>query len=92
MSFFGFSSESAAFTAADRAQLIRLEQKLDLLLAHFGIEVPELTPPTSLSPEVQALARDPASKIQAIALYRQQTGSSLAAAKAAIENFARYGQ
>jgi len=41
----------------------------------------------SISEEVQRLARDPAQKIEAIKLYREQTGLGLAEAKADIENF-----
>lgn len=41
----------------------------------------------SLSEEVQRLARDPAKKIEAIKLHREQTGLGLAEAKADIENF-----
>lgn len=90
MSLFGFSGDSSTFTGADRAQLIRIEQKLDLILQHLGLALPEQTP-SGLSPEVQALCRDPNNKIQAIARYRQETGCSLVEAKAAVERFMTYG-
>ena len=68
-------------------QLKLLEQKLDALLKHEGIEPPPL-PPSGLSPEVERLASDPTTKIAAIKLYRQQNpGVGLAEAKAKIEEF-----
>ncbi len=61
----------------------RLERKLDALLKHHGIE-----PPSGLSPEVQQLARDPAKKIAAIKLHREDhPGLGLAEAKADVEDF-----
>jgi ribosomal protein L7/L12 len=46
-------------------------------------DVPEL------SPEVQELARDPRRRIQAVRRHREQTGLSLADAKADIEDYYR---
>jgi len=68
-------------------QLNSLQQKMDALLKHQGVELPQ--PPSSgLSPEVERLASDPSTKIQAIKLYRQQTpGLGLAEAKTKIEAF-----
>jgi ribosomal protein L7/L12 len=43
----------------------------------------------SMSEEVQRLARDPAQKIAAIKLHREQTGLGLAEAKANIEDFTK---
>ena len=43
----------------------------------------------SMSEEVQRLARDPAQRIEAIKLHREQTGLGLAEAKADIENFTK---
>ena len=89
----------AAYTARQRIdlgrleqQLNRLEQKLDSLLKHQGIELPP-PPPSGLSPEVERLASDPNTKIQAIKLYRDQNpGVGLAEAKAKIEAFFKRGQ
>jgi hypothetical protein len=68
-------------------QLKVLEQKLDALLKHEGIEPPP-PPPSGFSPEVEQLARDPGKKIAAIKLYREQNpGVGLAEAKAKIEEF-----
>ena len=65
-----------------RLALRRVEHKLDALLKHQGLELP-----CSMSPEVQRLACNPRQKIAAIKLHRQQTGLSLAEAKAEVEKF-----
>ena len=65
-----------------RLNLRRVESKLDAILQHHGI-----ASPSKLSPEVQRLASDPNQKIAAIKLHRQQTGVSLAEAKAEVEEF-----
>ena len=68
-------------------RLRSVEQKLDALLKHEGIE-PLPPPPSGLSPEVERVARDPSKKIEAIKLYRQENpGVGLAEAKAKIEEF-----
>jgi hypothetical protein len=70
--------------ARQRISLRRLEDKLDALLKHHGIELP-----SRLSPEVQRLAKDPSQKIAAIKLHREQNpGLGLAEAKKEIEDFA----
>jgi hypothetical protein len=63
-SLFGSSGVGSGqhFTRMDRAQLIRLEKKVDLILKHLGLEYIDTMPPCPLSPEVQALARDPLRK------------------------------
>ncbi len=65
-----------------RLALRRVERKVDALLKHQGVELP-----CPLSPEVQKLARDSGQKIAAIRLHREQTGLSLAEAKAEVEAF-----
>jgi ribosomal protein L7/L12 len=94
MGLFDALSDSSryAFTGADRAQLVRLERKVDLILAHLGIDYVETTPPCRLSPEVQAVARIPGQKIFAIKLYREQTGVGLKEAKDAVEAFMETGR
>ena len=68
-------------------RLKSVEQKLDALLKHEGIEPPP-PPPSGLSPEVEQLARDPSKKIAAIKLHRKENpGVGLAEAKAKIEEF-----
>ena len=71
-------------------QLGTLEVKLDALLKHQGVELPSPPPlpPSGLSPEVERMALDPAMKIAAIKLYREQNpGSGLAEAKDKVEAF-----
>jgi ribosomal protein L7/L12 len=73
-------------------RLKSVEQKLDALLKHEGIEPPP-PPASGLSPEVERLARDPSKKIAAIKLYREENpGVGLAEAKAKIEEFAEGGR
>ena len=66
-----------------QARLQRTESKLDALLKHF-----ELVPENYLTPSEQviALAKNPATRIQAIKAYRQQTGLGLKEAKEVIDN------
>jgi len=68
-------------------QMRELQNKLDALLEHHGVEMPS-PPPSDLSPEVQFLAKDPDQKIAAIKLYREEhPGVGLAEAKTKIEEF-----
>lgn len=68
-----------------RAQLDRIEQKLDLLLRVQGIATPEPSPPVQdHTQEYKQLLRR-GQKIQAIKLYRERTGVGLREAKEAIE-------
>jgi hypothetical protein len=66
------------------SRMRRLEHKLNLLLQHQGVDVLE---GITLSDRVKDLARDPSRKIEAIKLYREETGVGLADAKSAIEAF-----
>ena len=79
----------AIFPAAppDVKHLLRLEQKLDLLMSHFGIEVPDPATAAGLSAEVRQLADDRRKKIEAIKLHREQTGLTLKEAKDAVEAY-----
>jgi Ribosomal protein L7/L12 C-terminal domain len=65
----------------------RLEAKVDLILGHFGLEYKDPATPAGLSEEVKALAENPADKIAAIALHREQTGLGLKEAKDAVESY-----
>ncbi|AXB43409.1 ribosomal protein L7/L12 [Amycolatopsis albispora] len=74
----GFTATDARADRLDR-RLARIEEKLDALMAHQGIELPE--------PEfddVRALL-DEGKKIQAIKVYRERTGAGLREAKEAVE-------
>jgi hypothetical protein len=64
-------------------QLRRLERKLDLILAHLGIEYKE---DDQLPPEARELA-DRGEKIAAIKAFRERTGADLAEAKRAVESY-----
>jgi hypothetical protein len=68
-------------------QVRELQRKLDALLKHEGVELPQ-PPPSGLSPEVEQLASLPDTKIAAIKLYRDQNpGTGLREAKERIEAF-----
>jgi hypothetical protein len=77
----------ARFQPSDAARLRRLEAKMDLILKHLGIEYKDPATPGGLSEEVKALADDPARKIAAIKLHREQTGLGLKEAKDAVEAY-----
>ncbi len=67
-----------------QARLSRVEQKLNVLLHQFNID---LTQGLGLSDRVKELAADPSRKIEAIKAYRAETGASLADAKLAVETY-----
>ncbi|MFJ9390406.1 ribosomal protein L7/L12 [Nocardioides sp. NPDC101246] len=72
---------SATKTRTDLTRrLNRLEDKVDLLLKHAGVE----EPPLPRQDEVLALVRE-GKKIEAIKVYREATGVGLAEAKRAVE-------
>jgi ribosomal protein L7/L12 len=73
------SLATAARTGSDR-RLVRLERKVDLILAHLGLD-----PNQGVNPEVMELMKS-GNKIQAIKLYRQQTGVGLKEAKDYVES------
>jgi hypothetical protein len=67
------------------ARLRGIEQKLNALLRHHGVDpMPSHLP---LSERVKELAADPRRKIEAIKVYREETGVGLAEAKDAVEAF-----
>lgn len=79
----GTAAARANFSSANRDRLARVEQKLDLLLTHAGLDY---TPPAKAA--WQALADDgPARKIAAIRAYREETGAGLAEAKQTVEDY-----
>jgi ribosomal protein L7/L12 len=80
----------SAFTIVQRLdailrQLELLQRKADLALTHLGIQPPPYHSP--LSERVKELAANPAQKIQAIKVYREETGASLKDAKDAIDKW-----
>jgi ribosomal protein L7/L12 len=71
------------FGPANRDRFVRVEQKLDLLLTHAGLDY---TPAPKAA--WQALADEgPARKIAAIKAYREEYGGGLAEAKRAVEEY-----
>jgi ribosomal protein L7/L12 len=78
----GRAAASAYLPPAERDKLQRVEQKLDLILAHLGIDY---VPPSKAS--WQELADDPKQKINAIRAYREEHGVGLAEAKKAVEDY-----
>lgn len=73
----------------NEARIKRIDQNtyrtkiyLKLIMERLEIEVP-----SRLSERIQAIALDPRNKIEAIKLYRQETGASLLEAKDVIEDF-----
>lgn len=72
-------------------RLLELNQKVDHLYEHLGIEPPAPQQPSmDVSPEVLELARG-GKLIEAIKLYRDQTNADLATAKAVVERAAGGG-
>ena len=67
-----------------RFTLIRVEQKLNRVMATLKVEPGG---PVPLSERVKEAARDPARKIEAIRLLREESGLGLAEAKAAVEAY-----
>lgn len=79
----GTAAARSYFRPADRERLARVEQKIDLLLTHSGLDY---TPPAKAA--WQALADEgPTRKIAAIKAYREETGAGLAEAKQAVEDY-----
>ena len=65
-------------------RLKQLDRRLSLILKHLNIDP---LAEVQLSERVQALARDPSRKVEALKAYRQETGAGLREAKEAIEAF-----
>jgi hypothetical protein len=72
------------FHASMTARLRGIERKLNALLRHHGVDPTQGLP---LSDRVRQLAADPSTKIEAIKVYREETGAGLAEAKEVIEAF-----
>lgn len=60
----------------------RLERRVDLLIRAAGLN---LVDHVNLSDRVKEIAQDPSRKIEAIRVYREETGCGLAEAKDAVE-------
>ena len=77
----------SGFQPSQAARMRRIEAKLDLILRELNLDYKDPATPDGLSEEVKALADDPARKIAAIKLLREQTGIGLKEAKDAIEAY-----
>jgi ribosomal protein L7/L12 len=86
---FWFSS-SAGLSPAQAARLVRVEQKLDLILKHLGVVADTASPdprdPSRWPNEILGPA-DAGRKIDAIKAHRELFGSSLVEAKDAVEAY-----
>jgi hypothetical protein len=67
-------------SSADSATLKRLERKVDLILSHLGLDFHQ-----GIDSRLRDL-RDAGQKIEAIKLYREQTGVGLKDAKDYVES------
>ncbi len=67
-----------------KARVARIERKVNALLRHHGVDLTQGMP---LSERVKQLANDPSHKIEAIKVYREETGAGLAEAKDAVEAY-----
>ncbi len=75
-------------TARSQAEsLRRLERKVDLILRSQDLVYIDHVGPQGLSQEARSLADDPAKKILAIKLLREQSGMSLKAAKETVDRY-----
>lgn len=79
----GAAAARSLFGPDDRDRLARVEQKLDLLLTHAGLDY---TPPVK-STWQGLVDQGPARKIDAIKTYREETGAGLAEAKRVVEEY-----
>jgi len=75
---------SQAYFAGPTVEQLRMQRQLDAIMKHLGLSEPPVSRPGALSPQVAALLAA-GRKIDAIKLYRQETGDGLKAAKAAVE-------
>lgn len=73
---------ASAFAVVALARAAAVQRRFDMLVQGLDLD---LTERLKLSDRVKELAADPARKIEAIRTYREETGSDLATAKAAVE-------
>ncbi|OYN85256.1 ribosomal L7/L12 family protein [Parenemella sanctibonifatiensis] len=78
-----FGSSDREELAALRRQVATQQQMIQLLAAHVGVDL-AMMDPYALSAEVRALVAQ-GKKIEAIKVYRQETGVGLAEAKRRVE-------
>ena len=71
------------------SKMTHLERNVYLILRHLNIDPTRPPKPEEMSDRVKELARDPARKIEAIKVFRDETGAGLAEAKEAVEYYIR---
>jgi ribosomal protein L7/L12 len=71
-------------------ELKRRVAELERIIQHMSPDVPPPPPQPQVDPEILRLIRED-KKIQAIKLYREQTGAGLAEAKMAVEDIESMG-
>jgi ribosomal protein L7/L12 len=76
---FILTSYAVGFFVTHARRLRDVERKLDLIIAHLGIDpmTPMTTTTVTPSSLVVSLAADPKQRIAALKAYRQQTGAGL---------------
>jgi ribosomal protein L7/L12 len=72
------------YFAAPTPEQLRMQRQLDAIMKNLGLVEPPASRPGALSSQVAALIAA-GRKIEAIKLYRQETGEGLKQAKAAVE-------
>ena len=86
MLLLGYGTAYGLLRPADRARLARIERKLDLLLTHLQVAVPDPATAAGLSEDVRRLAAA-GRKMAAIRLHRRQAGVGTRTATAAVEAY-----
>jgi hypothetical protein len=79
---------SRAYFAEPTPQQLRTQRQIDAIMNHLGLPEPVISSMGGLSPQVAALVAA-GRKIEAILLYRQETGEGLKQARAAVELHSR---
>lgn len=82
-----FSHGSRAYFAGPRPEQLRMQRQLDAIMKHLGLAEPLASRPGALSPQVASLVAA-GRRVEAIKLYRQETGEDLKRAKAAVDGAA----
>lgn len=79
-----FAHVSQAYLARPTPEQLRMQRQLDAIMKNLGLVEQPASRPGALSSQVAALVAA-GRKIDAIRLYRQETGEGLKQAKAAVE-------
>jgi hypothetical protein len=75
------------YFAGPSPEQLRMQRQLDAIMKHLGLGEPSASRPGAPSPRVIALAAA-GDKIEALKVYRQETGEGLKQAKVAVERAA----